>query len=100
MEIVYKDYPYGNCPVQAEGTINNLPFYFRAIGKLLRLYLTNIGKEPIESDIYYTEESKGECYQYWLNKGLNSTLAAGYATEKECIEFIEKAAKILIERIK
>lgn len=38
------DYLGGNCPVQAEGTINGMPFYFRARGNM---WSFGAGDDPV-----------------------------------------------------
>lgn len=40
MNIIYESGPSGNCPVQAEGTIDGFPFYFRARGGSWKLSIT------------------------------------------------------------
>lgn len=64
----------GNCPVQAEGTIDGKPFYFRARGEYWRM---EIG-EPVE-------------WQRSAKWG-DSPYAAGWMPEAEAIAFIEQCA--------
>lgn len=47
----------GNCPVQAEGTVAGLPFYFRARGQRWTL---GIGHDPIGDPEWHHEEPYGE----------------------------------------
>jgi len=61
----------GNCPVQAEGTINGQPFYFRARGDSWRM---NIGDWSYEED-YGT-----------------GPFDAGWMTEDEARAFIKQSA--------
>ncbi len=86
MTIVYDQQPSGQCPVQAEGTINGVSFYFRGRGKRMALYVhTAIPK--VHTEIY---------------TGVNSSkeLGAGYAEPQECLDFIVRAAKILLNQEK
>mgnify|MGYP001570443230 CR=1 FL=1 len=46
MEIIYKSLG-GNCPVQAEGTINGHGFYFRSRGEYWYLYVNRIQEEDV-----------------------------------------------------
>jgi len=68
----------GNCPVQAEGTIDGKPFYFRARGALWSL---GVGGEPCG-------EPEWECvepYGVWPD--------AGWITEDQARGFIAQAAR-------
>ena len=71
----------GLCPVQAEGTINGKPFYFRARGSSWRL---NIGGEDL---ILKPEWSYEEDYG-------DGPFDAGYMSEEEARTFIQKAAEM------
>ena len=67
----------GNCPVQAEGTIYNVPFYFRARGKHWSL---GIGADPVVApDWFMRRQYSDEEY------------AAGWIEEHEALEFIALA---------
>lgn len=71
------DWLGGNCPVQAEGTINGEPFYFRARGEHWSLEINDAdGKIVWEYDEHYPHG------QY----------SAGWMTEDEAKAFIELAA--------
>lgn len=48
----------GNCPVQAEGTINGQPFYFRARGEHWSMSIG--GADVIDQPEWYHEESFGD----------------------------------------
>lgn len=50
----------GNCPVQAEGTVNGVPFYFRARGKRWSM---SIGGQPVGDPAWYYEEAYGDDYE-------------------------------------
>jgi hypothetical protein len=74
------DYIGGNCPVQAEGTIDGKPFYFRARGEHWSL---GIGGEPIgEPEWEHCEEYPGELFE------------AGWMSQDEARGFIEKGVDI------
>lgn len=69
----------GNCPVQAEGTIDEIPFYFRARGDE---WSFSIGQEPVgHPDWRYTET-----YGVWPE--------AGWMEESEALAFINKAVDL------
>jgi hypothetical protein len=92
MTIEYEQGPCGLCPVQAEGTINGLPFYFRSRGASwsLSIAATPDGDPLDDEDVYF----HGEIYD-----GENSSdfrFGAGYAKADECVAFIERAAKLLL----
>ncbi len=71
----------GNCPVQAEGTINGKEFYFRARGDSWSL---GIGGDNVVMDPEWSyEEDYG-----------SNPFAAGWMTEGEARDFIAKAARI------
>jgi hypothetical protein len=76
----------GNCPVQAEGTIDGKPFYFRARG---RGWSIGIGGNPIGHPRDMREADRPdwyvECfYTSWPN--------AGWMTEDEARRLIEWCA--------
>jgi len=76
--------PSGQCPVQAEGTVNGYPFYFKARGNRLRLFVANKpGGNPLGCDAWSHEEPCGE-----------EAFAAGYANTATCTSFIEIAAAL------
>lgn len=66
----------GNCPVQAEGTINEKPFYYRARGDRWSL---GIGAEPIGAPEWTHVEICG------------AALEAGWMEEDEATEHLERA---------
>lgn len=71
------DWIGGKCPVQAEGTINSTPFYFRARG--------NRWAFDVNDGEWYYEEQYGD-----------EPFAAGWMEEDEAIEFINVAAKMYV----
>jgi len=76
---IVHDWLGGNCPVQAEGRVDGVPFYFRARGSHWKLH---IGEDPLGRDSW----SYGEDYGTWPE--------AGWMTEDEARAFIEKAVAI------
>jgi hypothetical protein len=76
------DWLGGNCPVQAEGAINGVPFYFRARGDRWSL---GIGAEPVGNPDWQHEEWFGE----WPD--------AGWMTEVEAEGFLRQAAALYAE---
>ena len=79
----------GNCPVQAEGTIDGFPFYFRARGERWTMTVANkkdTAREELYSgypDTWHYEEPYGD-----------GPFAAGWMEEKEALAFIYKAADL------
>ena len=80
MEEVIIDWLYGYCPVQAEGTIDGLPFYFRARGIHWRI---GIGGSPVSKPAWGYGESYG-----------TGPFEAGWMSEDEAKAFIEKAVSL------
>lgn len=70
---------YGNCPVQAEGRINGIEFYFRARGNH---WTIGIGGDVTGNPDWFYKEEYGD-----------KPFAAGWMTESEARMFIEKACK-------
>lgn len=93
--IKYLSEPYGKCPVQAEGTINGLKFYFRSRGRYMRLLVALVSdKDPLTCK---DEENWLRIKKY---NGVNydrSEFCAGYAEVDECKGFIEESAKMILE---
>lgn len=69
----------GNCPVQAEGTIDGKEFYFRARGE--RWSMSIGGSDVVGDPEWYYEEDYGA-----------GPFAAGWMSEDEARAFIDKAA--------
>lgn len=69
----------GNCPVQAEGTVDGEPFYFRARGE--RWSMSVGGDDVVGAPDWYYEEPYGD-----------RPYAAGWMSEYEARRFIEEAA--------
>ena len=70
----------GNCPVQAEGTIDGEPFYFRARGNAWSIGIG--GRCPIVRPDWSCREAYGE-----------DAFAAGWMSEDEARSFIFQAAE-------
>lgn len=71
----------GNCPVQAEGTVNGKEFYFRARGDSWSM---QIGGEDVVGDPEWEyEEDYGE-----------GPYDAGWMTEDEARAFLQQAAEL------
>lgn len=78
------DWLGGKCPVQAEGTINGKPFYFRARGEEWSL---SIGGEDVVCDPdWYYEEPYGD-----------EPFMAGWMPEDEARKFISKGARLFAD---
>lgn len=77
---VILDWIGGNCPVQAEGTVNGKPFYFRARGESWSMSIG--GEDVVGRPEWFHEEGYGE-----------TQFAAGWMTIDEAKNFIAVAAK-------
>lgn len=77
----------GCCPVQAEGTVNGSPFYFRARGMG---WTFSVGEDPVEVCCGYSE---GFHYEEEYGDG---PYAAGWMSEDEARAFIAKAAAMFV----
>lgn len=75
----------GNCPVQAEGTINGWPFYFRARGEHWSLSVAEPGFEACGEEVWDYEEEYGD-----------GPYAAGWMEVDEAHGFIAKAAALFV----
>jgi hypothetical protein len=73
----------GACPVQAEGTVKGVPFYFRSRWDRWAMH---IGADPLAAESWVYEE---------LYSG--GPMGAGYVSEQEAREFINKAADIWLK---
>jgi len=78
----------GNCPVQAEGTLDGKFMYFRARGEHWAFHVA-----PTEADLWtdldwvYEEEYPGGAFE------------AGWMTEDEARAFIAKGARLYAESL-
>ena len=83
MSSIVIDWIGGNCPVQAEGTIDGKSFYFRSRGEFWRLDIDG------DTDAGEPEWSYGEPYGSWPD--------AGWITEDEARAFIAKGAGLYVQ---
>lgn len=74
------DWLGGNCPVQAEGTINGRPFYFRARGNSWRM---NIGGGDVVTEPEWS---------YDADYG-TGPFDAGWMTQDQALTFIQQSAE-------
>ena len=75
----------GNCPVQAEGTIDGKPFYFRARGS--RWSMSIGGDDVVLDPDWYLEDDYGD-----------DAFSAGWMTEVEARAFMGKAFELYLGR--
>ena len=73
----------GFCPVQAEGALDGMPFYFRARGQH---WSFSVGAEPVGKPDWIHREAYGE-----------GPFDAGYMLEEEALSFIAKAVGLYRE---
>lgn len=101
--IIYTEEISGYCPVQAEGTINGLPFYFRSRGEHWALYVAlKPNGDPLERcdatwshrELYPGSRNEDPVMIY----GRPCKFSAGSATREECKAFIEQAAELFAAR--
>lgn len=74
----------GCCPVQAEGTIDGKPFYFRARGSSWSMSIG--GSDVVGNPDWYYQQAYGE-----------DGFSAGWMTEVEALTFINESAKLYIK---
>jgi hypothetical protein len=82
----------GNCPVQGYGTIDGVPFYFRARGEHWSMSIG--GPDPVDiacgyADGWYKEEELGD-----------EPYAAGWMEEAEARRLIEQCAQEYADTVK
>ncbi len=75
----------GNCPVQAEGRIGGVPFYFRARGR--RWSMSIGGDDVVGEPEWYYEEPYGD-----------TEFAAGWMPQHEALAMMAKAFRLYSER--
>jgi hypothetical protein len=103
LAIEYEQEPGGKCPVQAEGKINGLPFYFRSRGGHWSL---SIAHAPDGDPLDYAN-SRVHCAPYdGVNRdepqdfhGHKVQFGAGWAEPDECRVFIARAAALLLANV-
>jgi len=74
----------GNCPVQAEGFVDDKPFYFRARGEH---WTMGIGGEPVANPEWFYREEYGD-----------AEYVAGWMAQYEALGFIAKAIGLYAQR--
>ena len=77
------DWIGGNCTVQAEGTVDGEPFYFRARGERWSI---GIGGDPVDEPKWFYEEPYGT----WPD--------AGWMAVEEAETFLQAAVRRYAER--
>lgn len=94
MKIEYDQEPSGKCPVQAEGRLNGLPFYFRSRGGSWALHVASTPEgDALDDDAWFhREEYKGRHAHRDDEINDGRRYAAGWADEDECMDFIQRAA--------
>ena len=75
----------GNCPVQAEGTIDGKPFYFRARGASWSMSIG--GSDVVGNPDWYYQQAYGD-----------DSYSAGWMTEEEARTFINQSANLYINK--
>jgi len=71
------DWIGGNCPVQAEGSVDGKAFYYRARGGRWQFHVALTNAEIFDSDLFYLERDYGE-----------GPFDAGWMPEDEALGFI------------
>jgi len=92
LELVIREV-YGNCPVQAEGTVNGHPFYFRARGVSWSL---EVACQP-DGSLQYLVMDKDKSWVYRESWG-NGPFQAGWMDEDEARRMIQKGAEIWLQQ--
>jgi len=93
VEVIYTSEPAGTCPVQAEGTINGYPFYFRSRHARWSMRIASSKEgDPFNNDALFIEED----YPTKEDQAEHRRVSAGYASKEECTEFIERCAENFI----
>ncbi len=83
------EYLGGNCPVQAEGTIEGRRFYFRSRGSMWSLEIAPSG---VVGD-YLSWPADENCWEHFEEWG-DTQYAAGWMPDDVAREMIEKGASI------
>jgi hypothetical protein len=95
--VIHIDWIGGNCPVQAEGTINGAVFYFRARGKVWSIDIaTDAGGVDSPTawshrERYSDPDAKG---RFDSDPDDQDPYAAGWMSPDEARDFIAKAAEL------
>lgn len=86
----------GNCPVQAEGIIDGLPFYFRSRGER---WSFSVASSPDGDPVDVSCGMDDGGFYYAEEYGTGERFSAGYISEDQARDFIAKAAKLYENRI-
>lgn len=90
------DWLSGTCPVQAEGTIDGLPFYFRARHDAWTFSVAStVDGDPVE---VWNEPEEG--YHYREAYGELGGFDAGYMAHELARTFVEQAAERFMQERK
>jgi len=81
------DWLGGNCPVQAEGTVDGHAFYFRARGNSWQFHVARCQSEIFDRDVFYHEQDYGD-----------GPFDAGWMPEDEARGFIAEAIALFRAR--
>ena len=84
------DFIGGNCPVQAQGTIDGKRFYFRSRGEHWSVEIS-----PGASGLYMTWPDDDPAWVYEEEWG-GGEFAAGWMPEDAAVSMIGKAAKLYV----
>ena len=87
-------YLNGNCPVQAEGTIDGHKYYFRGRGDSLEMMISTTDTDPIDSYFDHPEDDDVFIYQERYGKRPD----AGYISEEHARAFMNRAFQVFINR--
>ena len=88
--IVLIDSIGGNCPVQADGSINGFPFYFRARGDQWTLSIAHKeSRDPVDVSCGFAEG-----WRYREAYGEEDSFDAGWMEHEEALKFIHEAAEV------
>lgn len=73
------DWLGGNCPVQAEGSVDGKRFYFRARGEEWQFHVAATDADIFDNDLFYHEQDYGD-----------GPFAAGWMPVDEAVGFIRQ----------
>ena len=73
----------GNCPVQAEGAMDGLRFYFRARGNAWQFHVAKTKSDIFNNDLFYHDEEYGD-----------GPFDTGWMPDKDAFEHIAKGVEL------
>jgi hypothetical protein len=94
------DYIGGYCPVQAEGTIGDKKFYFRAKGEHWSFAIDEIGDDPVGVDAF-ADHPGFRLRERWVDESFpeeKQKFSAGYMPEEVAKKIIEECARKYVEQ--